>query len=347
MIPKKIQIAVARIRSIPNSAHKPYLIIFLEILVWVVSNRGQLNYYLDYELFLKGRQPSDYVKSSLFKRIEKELNSPEYFPILEDKYYFYKALEGNGFRSPNNLFLIDQTGIQKMESNRYISSDEFMQHNFDGFCKAVNGFGGRMIFQVEVKEKRLFLNKKEISVSDFLHYLGKQRYLIQDRILQHDDMKILNPSCINTLRLLTIRTGRTFHYYQGYLRMGINDSYVDNSLSGNIIVGFHRDNGVLMEYANTHENFSSQTSMGKHPQTKTVFKEYQIPYYKESIEMVKSLHQLFQQFFMIGWDIGITPDGPIVIEGNNITTLHAYQVLYGGMKTSFEDLATEYRKNLS
>ncbi len=50
---------------------------------------------------------------------------------------------------------------------------------------------------------------------------------------------------------------------------------------------------------------------------------------------------------MIGWDIGITPDGPIVIEGNNITTLHAYQVLYGGMKTSFEDLATEYRKNLS
>jgi hypothetical protein len=102
-----------------------------------------------------------------------------------------------------------------------------------------------------------------------------------------------------------------------------------------------------MEYANTNKNFSRLTNMEKHPQTNTVFKDYQLPCYKESIEMVKSLHQLFQNFFMIGWDIGITPEGPIVIEGNNITNLHPYQVLYGGQKDSFLELAAEFRKNLS
>jgi hypothetical protein len=197
------------------------------------------------------------------------------------------------------------------------------------------------IYLLEVTAGQLYLNKKAMQVPEFLQVLGSKKYLIQERIVQHEAMDRLNPSCINTMRMLTVRNGQTIHYYQGFLRMGINNSYVDNGLSGNITVGIEQDTGKLLEFAQLpHTN---QNRMIRHPQTNTVFKDFQIPFYQESADMVKSLHQVFQQFFMIGWDIGITPEGPIVIEGNNITGLFPFQALYGGLKSSFLDLAQEYR----
>lgn len=85
---KKLQLAIRRIRYIPKTDHKSYSLISVELLVWVISNGGGVNTYFDYELFLKGKRPGDYLKSKDFKKIEKELNSPEYFPLLEDKYFF-------------------------------------------------------------------------------------------------------------------------------------------------------------------------------------------------------------------------------------------------------------------
>lgn len=343
MIVKKLQYAVRRFRSLSSTAHKPYLIIVIELVAWTISNRGEINVYFDYELYLRGNKAADFVRTTLFNKIEKELNSPEYFPILEDKYFFHQVLEGHGFRSPKNLFLIDSSGILNMESRQYVSNEDFQQKDFEGFCKLINGFGGQMIFEVQVIGGKLRLNRKEISFSEFIKVLDGGRFLIQERIVQHEEMNNLNPSCINTLRLLTVRIGRTYHYYQGFLRIGINNSIVDNSAAGNYTIGMDKKTGKLMEYAFSAQSHSDLHSLDRHPQTQTVFKDFEIPYFEESIEMVKSLHLLFHQFFMIGWDIGITPEGPVVIEGNNITTLHPFQVLYGGMKSSFLELAERYR----
>ncbi|MEN8203320.1 MAG: sugar-transfer associated ATP-grasp domain-containing protein [Bacteroidota bacterium] len=341
MIIKKLQKALRRVQKIPLTDHKSYLLIVFELIAWIISNRGELNYYFDYELYIRGRRVADYLKTSEFRRIEKELNSPEYFPILEDKYFFYQTLEGQGFHSPRNLFIIDPSGIYSMESRRPVTHEEFLQCDFDGFCKVINGYGGKMIYQVEVSSQNLFVNKERVLLTDFLQFLEGRKYLIQERITQHKEMNVLNPSCINTMRMLTIRTGQEYLYYQGFLRIGINNSYVDNSLSGNITVGIDHNTASLMEFAMS--SHIEHRTMDRHPQTGTVFKGFKIPFYNESVEMVKSLHGIYQQFFMIGWDIGITPEGPIVIEGNNITGLDPFQTLYGGLKSSFLNLAQEYR----
>jgi hypothetical protein len=228
-----------------------------------------------------------------------------------------------------------------IDTKTYISADEFLSNNIDGFCKLINGFGGKRIFRFEILDKKIRINGNETSVSDFFNLLGNKKFLIQERIIQHKDMDILNPSCINTLRVVTIKTGIKTHLYQVYLRIGINNSFVDNSLSGNIMIGIDKTTGKLMEHAITTDYNNYKITC--HPQTKTVFKDFQIPFFQESLEMAKSLHTLFQQFFIIGWDIGITPEGPIVIEGNNITELYSFEVLYGGIRSSFYALAKEYQ----
>ncbi|MFH0757961.1 MAG: sugar-transfer associated ATP-grasp domain-containing protein [Bacteroidota bacterium] len=345
MLIRKIQKGVKHFQTVSKTAHKPYLFVLCEGLYWVIVLKGQIGYYMDYKLYLKGRRLADYLAPVEFLRIEKRLNTPEYYPILEDKYFFYKILEGKDFRSPRNLYLIDPSGIYQMEIGRYICEEEFLQNELDGFCKLINGFGGKMIYLIDIVNGNLRINKKNTTFSEFLKLIGHKKFLIQERIIQHDEMNALNPSCLNTIRLLTIRTGQTIHLFHDYLRIGINDSYVDNGLSGNIMVGI-REGGRLMEKAYSSGLDVPTYTMDRHPQTNKIFENFTIPFYNESVEMAKSMHQLFQQFFMIGWDIGITPDGPVAVEGNNITTLYPFQVIYGGMRSAFRDLAGSCQKYL-
>ena len=43
---------------------------------------------------------------------------------------------------------------------------------------------------------------------------------------------------------------------------------------------------------------------------------YQIPMFEEAIACAKEAAMVIPQIRHIGWDIGITPDGPAIIEGN-------------------------------
>lgn len=346
MLKRKLHKGLGHLRNLSKTAHKSYALVFLEVIYWILIRKGSYSYFMDCQLYLKGRRIADYLAPREFKAIDKNLNSPGYFSILEDKYFFYKVLEGNGFSSPRNLYLIDPSGIYDLKGRKYISSEAFLQREVDGFCKIINGFGGSMIYQLEIKDSGLLLNKEAMDISDFLKLLGNDKYMIQERIVQHPGMEVLNPSCINTLRMLTIKTGQTVHLFQDYLRVGINNSYVDNGTSGNIMIGI-REDGRLMDAAYSSGIDTATFTMDTHPQTGVRFGEFTIPCYKEAVALVKKLHQHYQQFFMVGWDIGITPDGPIVIEGNNITTLYYYQVMYGGMRTAFEDLARSYEKQLT
>ena len=53
----------------------------------------------------------------------------------------------------------------------------------------------------------------------------------------------------------------------------------------------------------------------EHPTTKFHLPGYKIPFFKESIELCKKFASYIPNR-IIGWDVAITPNGPIIIEGN-------------------------------
>lgn len=329
------------LKRIPKVDHKSYPTIMMEIASWMIEGRGGINKYLDYSLFARNKKPGDYLQQRSFNSIAHTLNSPEYYPILEDKYFFHQIVEGKGFRVPRNLYMIDHSRIFDMQSSTYITVEAFLSRDADTFCKLNNGYGGNMVFPLRIQNGALFRNDVKISTDEFFKILDGRKFIIQQRIIQHDDLQKLNPSCINTMRMLTINRGNDISLFQLYMRIGINGHYVDNGISGNISVGIDAETGKLMKHAYLFEYANEWT---KHPDTNVVFDGFQLPYFREAKEMVIGLHVLFQHFFMIGWDIGITPEGPIVIEGNNIATFYPYQMLYGGLKKPFFDCAESYRK---
>ena len=42
-----------------------------------------------------------------------------------------------------------------------------------------------------------------------------------------------------------------------------------------------------------------------------------IPYWSETLQMVKSAAEMMPSVKFIGWDVAITKDSPIIIEGNH------------------------------
>ena len=100
-------------------------------------------------------------------------------------------------------------------------------------------------------------------------------------------------------------------------------------------VGINPD-GKLMKYGFQHAELGGRNE--KHPITGDIFEGYQLPYWKEVIELVKTSHKAIIGLQSIGWDVAITPSGPVLIEGNDNWEIANPQDAIGGLKKKWYEL---------
>ena len=80
----------------------------------------------------------------------------------------------------------------------------------------------------------------------------------------------------------------------------------------------------------------------RHPNTGIIFEGYKIPHWNEIVENVKKAHLFFYGLHSIGWDVVVTDNGIMIIEGNDNWDTFGVQ-LYNGARPEFE----KYFKNNS
>ena len=140
----------------------------------------------------------------------------------------------------------------------------------------------------------------------------KRNFLIQEKIHQHKDMSALNPTSVNTIRVLSYRSGMEVLIIYSVIRIGRYGQVIDNQCAGGISTAIGRD-GKLSGSA--YGGYSTD-NVGK-TDSGVVLDGYQIPSYDKAIEMVKRLHLKLPFFNIIGWDVAIEEDGePVLIEFN-------------------------------
>ena len=162
---------------------------------------------------------------------------------------------------------------------------------------------------VDMKDGMIEEGKKSIAQL-FKEY--KKNFLIQECIHQHKDMAALNPSSVNTIRILSYRSGMEILIIYSVIRIGRKDQVIDNQCAGGISTAISKD-GKLS--SNAFGGYSTD-NVGK-TDSGVVLDGYQIPSYDKAIEMVKRLHMRLPFFNIIGWDVAIEEDGnPVLIEFN-------------------------------
>lgn len=262
--------------------------------------------------------------------------------IIADKFYFFLFLKDFGIPTPKIYYYFrDGAVFYSLEQNTNgIKERGLFTYDFDGFAKPLGGQLGDGAFPVKVSNSRIFINDyKEISKEELLQSISKTNYIIQERIVQHSEMDKLCSTSLNTIRFQTVITeDEGIIAFGAGVRMGREGSHVDNWAKGGIFVGVDMNTGQLLKNGFIKPSYG--TIVTQHPDNGLVFEGFEIPYFKEAIEMAKDLHSKLYRIHSIGWDIAITPSGPVFIEGNSLWEISLIQAAHGGLKKQIEKYFT-------
>jgi hypothetical protein len=138
---------------------------------------------------------------------------------------------------------------------------------------------------------------------------------IEECVVQHRDLMRLSPSGLNTMRIVTqLNNDDEVEILSTLLRISIN-SPIDNWSAGNIAAPINFSTGII-ECPACYKDITKPDEY-YHPITGVKIMGFKIPYWKESLQMVKDAALYNKKNRSIGWDIAVTDDGPDLIEGNH------------------------------
>ncbi len=318
---------------------KNWFKIVKEFTTLCISKKELPLYYISNLLYRKNvSHYNDYLS---FKENKKLLNwsysySKEQNAFADNKLLFGEFLVKNNIPTPRIFFhnaknkFTYKSDIFNIETkNEFVS---FLENFFNEqkieyiFCKPIDGTMGENIFIIEKNTLGKITDK-------LIQLVFTRAFIFQELILQHEALKKINFSCINTLRIVTYKNkDNDVEILSGFIRLGRAGSIVDNAHAGGIVVPFNKETGKMC-----HEGLQLIDNGGgiyyKHPDTEVIFDNFQIPYYTQVRDIVTKVSSLFN-IPLLGWDIAITPNGPVIVEVNTDFHLLLSDRMEKGLKKS-------------
>lgn len=174
------------------------------------------------------------------------------------------------------------------------------------------------------------------------HLINCGDVVCEEVLKQHPEMSKLNPTSLNTVRIMTLIFQGKVNVLSSVVRMGMRGKRVDNFTNGGIGCGI-KSNGQLKNVAYDYQ----ANRYDKHP-SGTIFESVTIPNYNECIELVTHLaKQIYAISRLISWDLAIDESGhPSLVEMNFPGGLDIHQLCNGPIyREMTEDVLTEVFNN--
>ncbi len=136
-------------------------------------------------------------------------------------------------------------------------------------------------------------------------------FIIQAVVKQHKILSMMNPSSLNTIRVVSFFFEGEVYILSCIFRIGAPNAKVDNVGAGGYACPIQM-NGQLNEKAvNRKAEWVEENSTG------IKFADVVIPEFEKVIETVKLAHKRLAHFKLIGWDMSVDINGdPVLIEYN-------------------------------
>lgn len=255
--------------------------------------------YYDYVMFgfydMNGRQRNTYLTRIRNKKVCNLMNQPGYGEIFDDKLTFNVRFKD---------FL--KRRVLNAETATEAELAEFLAGQESFFAKPNRGTCGNGIEKLNTADFK--------DAAEILAYVREKKLPVLEEVLvQHPEMAKLHPSSVNTLRIVTDRVGDTTHIAYIVVKIGTGGGFCDNSGQGGVICRVDEATSTIVSVA-TDDYFNVYD---RHPDTGIEFKGYQIPMLAEAVELAKQAAQVVPEICHVGWDVAITTDCPVLIEGND------------------------------
>lgn len=136
--------------------------------------------------------------------------------------------------------------------------------------------------------------------------------LVEEWIVQHALMEKFNPKAVNIVRVVTARNQEKFACLAATLAVA-NEKEVTNASANAMFANIDIRTGEVISDACDYE----EKLYTVHPKTGVKFKGFVIPFWDDVLKLVEKASAVVPEVGYVGWDIAITPNGPVIVEGNN------------------------------
>jgi len=253
---------------------------------------------LDYTLFefykKRGREINRFMTYRRFWKLVK----------LFDKETFYNTIDkANCYKTYSQFIKRDW-----LLTNGGTSDDEirgFISKHHKILVKPISMDSGKGIFTLNEADSG--------AINKYLQERKNNTYLLEELCENCAELKAINPSSLNTLRIDTmVNEDDEIEIFSVHLRCGVGDSVVDNWGAGGIAYPIDVETGVI--------NAPGLDLQGNryiyHPGTQKVMIGYKPPRYEEACQFAKDIIRLNKKVVFAGLDLAILEDRIELIEVN-------------------------------
>lgn len=255
--------------------------------------------YYDYQIFafynLNKEQRKTYLTRFKNKAFIVYMNNEEAAEKFENKDEFndiFKKYIGRDF------IRIDKA--TKDEVKEFVKDKRYL------FCKPRSAECGKGIEKVDTSEFEGFEKLYEyLTTHNF--------YNIEECVIQHHEMDVLYPKAVNCMRIITLvgDDGKP-HLIYIVQKMGYNGRFLDNN---GLFSPVDPETGKMKYPAHSGDTLKG-IIYEEHPDTHTKIPGFKLPYVKEAVAMCLEAATVVPEVRYVGWDVAITENGPVIIEGN-------------------------------
>lgn len=290
---KYIPLAAAR-------RERSHAFIALDMLWCILRYRiGPTNYY-DFGFDDPHTRREEYISYAFWQRLLHRLNGPIGVPALDDKKLFIHRFAQYLHRK---TLALDETTFQNLID--FISSVEKV------VLKPRTGLQGGGVEILEQQELS-HLNKSAERIWRLRH-----SHVIEEFVSQHPDLTRDFGTGLAVVRLVVVRSNT------GTIVPVLGTIYVDSSPDKTRgVVNIYRGAlGAILDINSGIIRGDAIDVLGniynRHPKTDQLFDGYQVPMWPQILNLAETAMELCTEAGLIGWDIGLTVQGPVLIEGNS------------------------------
>jgi hypothetical protein len=276
--------------------------------------------------------PLEYVSDLACYLTHDRING-RFTELINNKYAFGRLLRLLGFPVPDIKGLIVRGAFYALDAARALTGAEFLREGVapgQRFAlKPIWGHHGYGFIFLARDDGGFRVNGEAVTPARLAELInGLDDYLVSDFVDQGEFSRRLHPRTVNTVRIVTLCDGERPFVARAVLRIGTSRSFpVDNFQAGqgglSVLIDSQSGRlgpGALADAGGKPEWHSH------HPESGVPIAGLVIPDWGALREKVLGYAGRFAFIRSIGWDIVLTDDGFVILEGNSTPGMPVLQV---------------------
>lgn len=152
--------------------------------------------------------------------------------------------------------------------------------------------------------------------------------LVEENIQQHADLAAVCPGTVNSTRVTAFFDGQRTHILSIAQKFGRGQA-ADQMDWGGFYTMLDPDSGCALG-----DGYDSHGHVyALHPDTGYRIADFQLPLFDDVIDLVDRAARHVPLVQYVGWDVAVTPNGPVIIEGNWGTGVYEVKPSVLGIRT--------------